>query len=242
MITKIIYNNPQKIPGLSMDFQTSFGSEDSVESIFKSYKEIFKNYDIYEFGTYLGQSLCGILTYMDENKIEFNNFLGFDSFKGLPNEVLDKNNNPYWNEGRYSINKYVSKEYSVEDYKHFLNDTKRLPKKYFDKFKVVKGFYDETLKDSLIQEENLKLPLFINIDCDLYTSTNQVLDFIFRNNLFIPNKTIIRYDDWANDKNEYSTGQSKSHIEMTKKYNINTELLLKHSYYGDPECTWWIIK
>ena len=43
MITKIIYNNPKKIPGLSMDFQTSFGSEDAVEDIFKSYKEIFFN-------------------------------------------------------------------------------------------------------------------------------------------------------------------------------------------------------
>jgi hypothetical protein len=242
MITKIIYNNPKNIPGLSMEFQTSFGSEKNVEDIFESYKDIFKDYDIYEFGTYLGQSLCGILTYIDDNNIEFNNFVGFDSFKGLPNEDFDNNNNPYWEKGRYSINEYVSKEYNVVDYKYFLYNTGRLPKKYFDKFKVVKGFYEKTLNDDLIKEENLKLPLFINIDCDLYTSTNQVLDFIFRNNLYIPNKTIIRYDDWANNKNEYFTGQSKSHIEMTKKYNINTKLLLKHSYYGDPECTWWLIE
>lgn len=36
---------------------------------------------------------------------------------------------------------------------------------------------------------------------------------------------------------EYLTGQSKAHLEMIKKYNIDCELLLKHSYNNDPEST-----
>jgi hypothetical protein len=41
MITKIIYNNPKKIYGLSMEFQTSFESEKNVGDIFESYKDFF---------------------------------------------------------------------------------------------------------------------------------------------------------------------------------------------------------
>ena len=41
---------------------------------------------------------------------------------------------------------------------------------------------------------------------------------------------------------EYQTDQSKAHLEITKKYNIDCELLLKHSYNKEPEATWWLIK
>ena len=89
---------------------------------------------------------------------------------------------------------------------------------------------------------DIKLPLLINIDCDIYTSTLEVLGFIFKHKLYIKGKTIIRYDDWANNNNEYYTGQSKAHQEMIQKYNINIKLLLKHSHHKDPEATWWLIE
>jgi len=238
-ITKIIYNNPL-IRGLSMDFKTELGSEDMVEKLFLENKNIFKDYDIYEFGTYLGQSLCGILKYLDDNGFEYNRFVGFDSLLGLPKELEDKNNNKFWTEGTFSIKEHTKQDMDVINYKDFLNKTNRLPNKHINKFHMYKGFFSDSLKDNIVDE--LKLPLFINIDCDIYTSTNQVLDFIFRNKLYIPNKTIIRYDDWANNNNEFETGQSKSHKEMVEKYNIDMELLLKHSYNKDPEATWWLIK
>jgi hypothetical protein len=241
-ITSILYNNPKKIPNLSLNFETSFGCTNKVEEIFKSYSTLLKNYDIYEFGTYLGQSLCGVLTYMEDNDVELHRYIGFDSFEGLPDEIMDINNNPFWVKGRYSINNYLKKDLDIYDYKNFLHESNRLPIRYFDKFEVIKGFYSDTLNKETINNHKLRPALFINIDCDLYTSTIEVLDFIFRNKLFVPNKTIIRYDDWANNNMEYLTGQSKAHSEMTKKYGVETELLLKHSHKNDPECTWWLIK
>jgi hypothetical protein len=105
---------------------------------------------------------------------------------------------------------------------------------------MIKGFYENSLNQNILSK--LKLPIFINIYCDIYTSTIQVLEFIFKNKLYINGKTIIRYDDWANNDMEYKTGQSLAHKEMTTKYNINCRLLLKHSRNKNPEATWWLIE
>ena len=51
---------------------------------------------IYEFGTYLGQSITGIFEYITHNDVTFNNFVVFDSLQGLPFEKIDKNNNKNW--------------------------------------------------------------------------------------------------------------------------------------------------
>lgn len=199
------------------------------------------DYDIYQFGTFQGYTLSGLFKYIKENNLLFNNFIGFDSLQGLPVEKLDINNNVHWTYGKYSISNVLNKtDISVDEYKEYLFSTQKIPIEYENKIIIVKGFYEISLNDDIVK--HLKPALFIDIDCDIYTSTIQVLDFIFKNKLYVNGKTIIRYDDWGNNNMEYQTGQSKAHLEITQKYNINCELLLKHSYNKDPEATWWLIK
>lgn len=237
-ITDIIYNNPKL--GTQMKFKTETGNPDVIEKMLLSYKTIFNDHDIYEFGTYLGSSICGITSYLDHHNISIHSFVGFDSLEGLPEETMDKNNNPHWKKGEYSIKKIHNKDISVDEYKQYLVNNNRLPTSYLSKFVFFKGFYNKTLNESIIDQ--LKPPLLINIDCDIYTSTAQVLEFIFKNKMYVKNKTIIRYDDWANKNQEYQTGQSLAHKDMTEKYNVTCELLLKHSHNKNPEATWWLIK
>jgi hypothetical protein len=197
-------------------------------------------YDIYQFGTFQGYTLSGLFLYIKENNILFNNFIGFDSLEGLPLEKLDINNNVHWTPGQYSISDVLNKtNISVDEYKEYLFQTKKIPPEYENKTIIFKGFYEKSLNDDILKY--LKPALFIDIDCDIYTSTLQVLEFIFKNKLYVNGKTIIRYDDWANNNMEYQTGQSKAHLDITKKYNINCELLLKHSYNKNPEATWWLV-
>ena len=61
----------------------------------------------------------------------------------------------------------------------------------------------------------LKPALFIDIDYDIYTSTIQVLEFIFKNKFYVNGKTIIRYDYWTNNNMEYQISLSKTHLEIT---------------------------
>jgi hypothetical protein len=232
-ITNIIYNNKK----CKLEFNLSEGDINFIENHFK--KINYEYYDIYEFGTYLGNSITGIFEYISNNDIIFNNFVGFDSLKGLPLEKIDKNNNKNWIKGKFSIEEKFKKDLSEKEYINYLINNDSLPLKYKDKFIMIKGFYEDTLNENILSK--LKLPIFINIDCDIYTSTIQVLEFIFKNKLYINGKTIIRYDDWANNNMEYKTGQSLAHKEMTQKYNINCKLLLKHSRNKDPEATWWLI-
>lgn len=68
-----------------------------------------------------------------------------------------------------------------------------------------------------IQRYNIGKVGFVNIDVDLYSSTCQVLDFLFQNQLLSPG-TIIRYDDWRTGA-EWETGNSKAHQEKRNEYN-----------------------
>ena len=42
-----------------------------------------RNYDIYEFGTYMGTTLKNIINILKNNNIIINNINGFDSLRGL---------------------------------------------------------------------------------------------------------------------------------------------------------------
>jgi hypothetical protein len=69
------------------------------------------------------------------------------------------------------------KNINSEEYIDYLLNTNKLPNNYIDKFKFIQVFYENSLNDDLAK--NLKPAIFIDIDCDIYTSTIQVLDFIF---------------------------------------------------------------
>ena len=57
--------------------------------------------------------------------------------------------------------------------------------------------------------------LFVDIDCDLYSSAYQGLDWMFQNRL-IAQGTIIGYDDWG-IRGDF--GEKRAHREIAAKYN-----------------------
>lgn len=99
-LTDVIYNNAF----CNLKFNNKIGDETIIENCLKNIN--MDNYDIYEFGTYKGQSIAGIFEYIEYHNINFNNFIGFDSLKGIPLEKIDKNNNPSWTKGRFQYQKY----------------------------------------------------------------------------------------------------------------------------------------
>lgn len=71
---------------------------------------------------------------------------------------------------------------------------------------------------------------YVDIDCDLYISSIQALDWIFKNKLAKVG-TIIGYDDWwvdscsagAGNLHPLDTSEGRAHLEITEKYNIEFE-------------------
>ena len=122
----------------------------------------FDNGLFLEFGVYNGSSI-NILSKLRPNKI----FHGFDTFTGLPED---------WDLGDKKIKAghfYLEKMPSVE--KNVI---------------LHKGLFEDTIPKW--QKQYREKISFINIDCDLYSSTKTVLE---RLNSQIVKDTIIRFDD-----------------------------------------------
>ena len=122
----------------------------------------FDNGLFLEFGVYNGSSI-NILSKLRPNKI----FHGFDTFTGLPED---------WDLGDKKIKAghfYLEKMPSVE--KNVI---------------LHKGLFEDTIPKW--QKQYREKISFINIDCDLYSSTKTVLEHL---NSQIVKDTIIRFDD-----------------------------------------------
>jgi O-methyltransferase len=129
-------------------------------------------------------------------------YVGFDSFEGLP-EISEIDKQDIWKKGKLAF---------LEGEFRSLVLRAGLPK---DKLITVKGFYDVSLTNSL--KEKL-LPIkaaVIYIDCDLYSSTVPVLEWIRD---FLQIGTIIVFDDWFCFNGDPSKGEKRAWFEFRERY------------------------
>lgn len=104
----------------------------------------------------------------------------FDSFQGLPAPKEAKDSHPKWVEKKLS---------TPLDQFHKLCATQRVPR---DAYNVVPGFYDKTLLPMANTEAPQNIALAY-IDCDLYSSTKEVLQFLMPR---LKHGMIIAFDDY----------------------------------------------
>ncbi len=91
----------------------------------------------------------------------------FDSFEGYPHSDDPRDRHPLWPEGGFKT--------SVEDFLEICRMS-GIPR---DRFEIVKGYYSETLRPTAPRRDGLPGAIaFCYIDCDLYTSTASVLEFL----------------------------------------------------------------
>ena len=190
--------------------------------------------DIFEFGTYTGNYLRRLVRGAIEQNCGFKNVRGFDSWVGLPREQDNIWNNPDWPEFAFSLSKDYNLK-STEDcikfvckrIDEFLGDLPKPPLYFYS------GWFNETLTKKLGKELENKCS-YCHIDCDLYISTKDVMEWLFTHNILIPG-ALVRYDDWGSTP-LYTAGNSKSWLESTNKYRIlwtplgnNTFIYEKHN-------------
>jgi hypothetical protein len=121
-------------------------------------------------------------------------YVAFDSFKGLPKiEEIDKVE--IFQEGKLAFSK---KEFERICKKKGIDD---------DKLIIIEGFYENSLNKELVNRLSLKKAAVIYIDCDLYTSTVPVLNFIVN---FLQPGTLIFFDDWNCFYGDPDRGQKKA--------------------------------
>jgi O-methyltransferase len=142
--------------------------------------------DYLEFGTYRGESFTAFFGAAEKHGVKDMRFFAFDSFEGLPETptctaATDNAAKTGFAPGNYAC--------SQEEFRDILNS------KGVDMSRVtlVPGFYDQSLTPTLKTELSLEYAGIVNIDCDIYESTVDVLSFITS---LLRDGSLLLFDDW----------------------------------------------
>jgi hypothetical protein len=155
--------------------------------------------DYLEFGVFRGDSLLCMDRVRRAFGLRFRMF-GFDSFAGLPDfgpgdEVLG------WTPGSFRS----TYETTARRLRRLGGDDSNIV--------LVKGWYSQTLTPELMAEHRLVKASTIMIDCDLYSSTREALEFCAP---LVRDEAILFFDDWDGGfgLGEREEGESKAFAEF----------------------------
>lgn len=135
--------------------------------------------DYLEFGVFYGSSLACMHRLLKENGLKHVRLFGFDSFEGLP--PSDHPDDSVWGPGEFRSDYKFAKEF--------------LTKNGVDWGRVIleKGWFSDTCTPEFRARHRLTKASFIMIDCDMYLSAKQALDFCAA---LVQDHAIVFFDDW----------------------------------------------
>lgn len=186
------------------------------DRLIKEHRAVLEGTVFLEFGVYHGTSMLMWYGLYEHNGLP-RNFIGFDSFQGIPKEIKDKNSIDHWKEGSFSTCGVI-------------NPALRKPD-----IRLVEGFFDDSLTDDVADMLGDSKVGLVHVDCDTYSSTKTVWEWLLRHDLLAPGALIV-YDDWGGYLlarcEEYDLGEAKAHKEIEETHGIRFTDLGK--YIVDP--------
>ena len=170
-----------------------------------------------EFGVCEGTSLACMFHALASLELNHVRLFGFDSFEGLPAiAAIDIENELQPGEcasNLASTEDLLTRE-GVDWHRTFL----------------IKGWFNETLNDTITREHNIKKASLIMIDCDLYSSAKESLKFC---RPLIKDTAIFFFGDWNEDK---SIGEKRAFEEFLQENpQLKSELLDRYKNNGIPK-------
>jgi O-methyltransferase len=129
-------------------------------------------------------------------------FFAFDSFAGLPKPAGVDTASPLFKEGKYAC--------SLEE---FRNNLRRagVPS---DRVVAVPGWFEETCTPAIRDRHQMQRAGIVFVDCDLYESTTQVLEFITP---LLQSGTVIVFDDWYHFSASAGHGEQRAFAEWSRR-------------------------
>ena len=138
-------------------------------------------------------------------------FFAFDSFQGLPQLSKADQSSTDFKAGMY--------QYEGSSFLRNLS----LAGVNTNKVKTIPGWFKDTLTEKLLEEQQLKKAAIIWIDCDLYSSTREVLAFVTP---LLQEGTILIFDDWFAYKGNPHKGGQKAFHEWIQSEHISQNYVL----------------
>ncbi len=190
-------------------------------------KAMFMNYhdntlgDYLEFGVFTGSSFNFAMKINKKMEKIFKRkintqFIGFDSFDGF-GEIKPIDENPSFKSTFFKVNK-----------NKVFNNIKKNSKN--QRYKLIEGFYQQTIKDKNPNDYGIEKSRLIMIDCDLKESTSIALNFAKQS---LQEGTIIIFDDFNFYKGNINKGEFGA-FEDFKKQNpdIKFRKIFDYGYSG----------
>jgi len=155
--------------------------------------------DYLEFGIFNGNSIGSMYLALQATESKQVRLFGFDSFEGLP-AGAENEDDGVWKKGFYSC--------SFDQMKECLRQREVNP----DQITWVNGWYEKTLTPAAAEKYGIKKLGIVFIDCDTYSSSKTVLQFI---EPLITEPVILCFDDWKlNDLDIKGMGEYQSFNEF----------------------------
>jgi Macrocin-O-methyltransferase (TylF) len=177
--------------------------------------------DLAEFGCMTGRTANVISATMASFRLERNLHL-FDSFEGLPAATSKPDSSSVhvqdgtWGPGTC---KGISPTALREKCARYIKD---------DQIKIYEGWFSKNIG---------KIPsgtkfAMLHVDCDLYQSTIDCLDYLFKNRMIVRG-AIILFDDWYCNASSNLHGERKAWAELVERYEISAENLGCYAWGGN---------
>ena len=171
--------------------------------------------DYLEFGVCFGSSLACMYRVAKRHGIHQMRFFGFDSFEGLP-DVARTDDGGYWSPRMFKSDIRMTRRCLAEagiDWEHGVT--------------LVKGWFSETLNNDLVERYHLRKASVIMIDCDMYLSAKQALDF---SGPLIRDQAVVILDDWySGGLDEKNRGERRAFEEFLSCGEFEAEALGRYA-------------
>jgi hypothetical protein len=142
--------------------------------------------DYLEFGTYRGRSFTAFFRAAQNYGVDDMRFFGFDSFEGLPETLTCGPPKPGGRPEAFAAGNYAC---SRDEFEAMLKSNEV----DMSRVTLTPGFYSDSLTDSLRADLGIQVAGIVNIDCDLYESTVDVLSFVTG---YLRTGSLLLFDDW----------------------------------------------
>jgi O-methyltransferase len=161
--------------------------------------------DYYEFGVFRGFTLLAAQQSAQARGLGQMRFHGFDSFQGLPAvDGIDSTGARFF-EGQFACSKNVV----VRNLKRHGADLSRVT--------LTEGFFCDSLTDELKAQPGFRSAAIAFIDCDLYSSTCDVLNWL---ESLLQDGSLVLCDDWYSFGDSAELGQQKAFAEFLERSGV----------------------
>lgn len=217
-----------------------------------STQEFLSQGHVYQFGVFNGNSLKKLSGIYTDSVL-----WGFDTFEGMPQLSDHSSSHiRAWQPGTFKSDRFypgMSFEERVAAMERCLRDSECVlqngPKRPSEpsaqilaeqrtpRFRagstvmrnvhLIPGRYDQSLSHDLIASKGMQQAMYVDIDCDLYSSSLTALDWLFENGI-VRVGTVIGYDDWwdpvcisGRGVHPFAIkGEAMAHAEIAAKYAV----------------------